>query len=139
MSSSGESIPYHKLVALADQFFEECEDDVERLSNRLDTLDPDLRNELLVSDLFNAYQAFYYSFRIIPDELVKERMELEPASALIRGLKIDEIELLEQYFVIKNGNPLILISDGERTLATFSGRTAYTNGLKYLESPDYNS
>lgn len=113
MSSSGESIPYHKLVALADQFFEECEDDVERLSNRLDTLDPDLRNELLVSDLFNAYQAFYYSFRIIPDELVKERMELEPASALIRGLKIDEIELLEQYFVIKNGAPLILISDGE--------------------------
>ena len=50
--------------------------------HRKDALDPALRNELLVSDLLNAYQAFYYFFRILPDDLVCERLELEPASSL---------------------------------------------------------
>ena len=51
----------------------------------------------MVSDLLNAWQVFYYYFRTVPDELVKERMELEPASSLPRGLKIDEVEFLDSF------------------------------------------
>jgi len=137
MNPDGSSIPFDMLAALADRLFLECEDDVKCLSRMIETLDPATRNELLVSDLLNAYQAFYYYFRTFPDELVCERLELEPASSLIRGLKIDEIELLDLIFLVKNHEPVIIVSDGERTLFTFKGRTAYNEGMKYIENPPY--
>ena len=137
MHPDGSTVPYHTLVALADHLFEECEDDITCLSRRIDTLDSDLRNELLVSDLLNAYQVFYYFFRIQPDELVGERLELEPASSLTRGVKIDEIELLELVFSVRDHEPVIVVSDGEHPLMTFKGKNAYTDGLKYIENPPY--
>ena len=109
-------VPYLSLVALADHLFEECEDDVKCLSDRIDTLDSALRNELLVSDLLNAYQVFYYFFRILTDDLLCERLELEPASSLTRGVKIDEVELLDLVFSVKDHEPVITVSDGERPL-----------------------
>jgi hypothetical protein len=130
-------VPYPTLVALADHLFEECEDDVKCLSHRIDALDPALRNELLVSDLLNAYQVFYYFFRILTDDLVCERLELEPASSLIRGIKIDEVELLDLVFSVKNHEPVITVSDGEHPLVTYKGKTAYTEGMKYIENPPY--
>ena len=60
MNPDGSPVPYHRLVAVADHLFEECEEDVKCLSHMIDALDPALRNELLVSDLLNAYQVFYY-------------------------------------------------------------------------------
>jgi hypothetical protein len=130
-------VPYQTLVALADYLFEECEDDVKCLSQRIDTLDSALRNELLVSDLLNAYQVFYYFFRILPDELVCERLELEPASSLTRGVKIDEVELLDLLFSVTDHEPVIMVSDGERPLMTFKGKTAFADGMKYIENPPY--
>jgi hypothetical protein len=137
MNPDGSTVPYHTLVALADHLFEECEDDVKCLSHRIDTLDSALRHELLVSDLLNAYQVFYYFFRILPDELVGERLELEPASSLTRGVKIDEVELLDLVFSVKDYEPVIRVSDGQHPLATFTGKTAYSDGLKYIENPPY--
>ena len=137
MNPDGSTVPYHTLVALADHLFEECEDDVRCLSHRIDALDSNLRHELLVSDLLNAYQVFYYFFRILPDELVGERLELEPASSLTRGVKIDEVELLDLVFSVKDNEPVIMVSDGEHPLVTFTGKTAYTDGLKYIENPPY--
>jgi hypothetical protein len=138
MSSPGTTLPYSQLVALADQLLEECDEDVDRLVQRFEALAPEVRNDLFSSDLFNAYQVFYYFFRQHPDELVKERMELEPASVLLHGLKIEEIELLELYFVLREGKPIIMISDGDRAVATFSGRTAFADGMEYLSNPEYN-
>lgn len=137
MHPDGSTVPYHTLVALADHLFEECDDDITCLSRRIDTLDSDLRNELLVSDLLNAYQVFYYFFRILTDDLVCERLELEPASSLIRGVKIDEVELLDLVFSVKNHEPVITVSDGEHPLVTYKGKTAYTEGMKYIENPPY--
>jgi len=137
MNPDGSTVPYPTLVALADHLFEECEDDVKCLSHRIDALDSTLRHELLVSDLLNAYQVFYYFFRILPDELVGERLELEPASSLTRGVKIDEVELLDLVFSVKDNEPVIMVSDGEHPLVTFTGKTAYTDGLKYIENPPY--
>ena len=138
MSPSETPIPYRELVALADRLLEESDEDETRLARGLESADPALRNELLVSDLLNAYQAFYYFFRAVPDSLVRERMELEPASALASGLKIDEIELLEMVFIVRDGKPVIVISDGKKAIVTFSGRNAYADGLKYLENPEYS-
>jgi hypothetical protein len=139
MSPDTSTVPYHTLVTAADKLLEDCEEDAGLLAEGLGALDAGIRNELLVSDLLNAYQVFYYFFRTVPDELVKERMELEPASALIRGIRIDEIELLELFFFVKEAKPLIVVSDGEKRLAAFSGRSAYANGLKYLENPEYST
>jgi hypothetical protein len=138
MSPDSHAVPFPELVSLADKLLEESNEDVERLATKIGSLDADMRNELMVSDLLNAYQVFYYYFRTVPDELVKERMELEPASSLLRGLKIDEVEFLELIFVMKDHKPLIVVSDGEKPVATFSGNTAYENGMKYLENPEYS-
>ncbi len=138
MSSSDESIPYSRLVALADQLLNECDEDVDRLVKKFEELDPAVRNDLLSTDLFNAYQVFYSHFREHPDELIKERMELEPASVLVYGLKIKEVELLELYFVISNGNPIIVVSNGDKAVATFSGMTAFNDGMEYISNPEYN-
>jgi hypothetical protein len=137
MSPDSSAAPYRELVALVDRLLEESDDDVEELAIKIGALDADMRNELMVSDLLNAWQVFYYYFRTVPDELVKERLELESASSLPDGLKIDEVEFLELLFVMKDHKPLIIVSDGEKAVATFSGSTAYTNGMKYLENPEY--
>ena len=136
--SPDSSIPFPELAALADRLLEESDEDVERLAKKIGSLDAEKRNELMVSDLLNAWQVFYYYFRTVPDELVKERMELEPASSLPRGLKIDEVEFLELFFIMRDHKPLIVVSDGEKPVATFSGNTAYTNGRNYLENPEYS-
>ncbi|MFA5348657.1 MAG: hypothetical protein WC294_11010 [Methanoregula sp.] len=137
MSPDAASIPYRDLVAIADHLFDACEDDVTCLSRRIEALEPDKRNELLVSDLLNSWQVFYYYFRTQTDELTQERLELEPASSLVHGVKIDEIELLELIFSLKNLEPLIIVSDGERTLVTYKGKAAYAEGLKFIENPPY--
>lgn len=136
--SPDSSISFPELAAVADRLLEESDDDVERLAKRIGSLDADIRNELMVSDLLNSWQVFYYYFRTVPDELVKERMELESASSLTRGLKIDEVEFLELFFVMKDHKPLIVVSDREKTVATFSGRNAFTDGMAYLENPEYS-
>ena len=137
MNPDSSAVPFPELVAIADKLLEESNDDVARLAKKIGSLDADVRNELVVSDLLNAWQVFYYYFRTVRDELVKERMELEPASSLPRGLKIDEVEFLELFFVMKDHKPLIVISDGEKPVATFSGRNAFSDGRAYLENPEY--
>ena len=137
MSPDHAPVPYQDLVALAEHIFDACEDDVRCISRMIETLDPASRNELLVSDLLNAFQAFFYFFRTIPDELTQERLELEPASSLIRGIKLDEIELLELIFSVQDKKPVIVISDGEHPLVTYEGKSAYADGMKYIENPPY--
>lgn len=136
--SPDSSIPFAELAALADRLLEESDENVERLAEKIGSLDADKRNELMVSDLLNAWQVFYYYFRTVPDELVKERMELEPASSLPRGLKIDEVEFLELFFIMRDHKPLIVVSDGEKPVATFSGGNAFADGMAYLENPEYS-
>ena len=137
MSTDRSAVPYHTLVAISDKLFDDCEDDVVCLSIRIGSLDAGLQSELLVSDLLNAYQAFYYSFRTAPDVLLKERLELEPASALVHGLKIAEIDLLEISFFIRDNEPLIAISDGEKIVAEYR-QDCLCQGAGVCGNPDRN-
>jgi len=134
MESSGQPVPYHELVVITDQILDECGDDVALLSEKLDRLSIPVRDDLLVSDLLNAFQVFYYFFRDIPGDLPMERLMLSPASALLEGVLVDEIEFLELIFAIVDHKPVIVVSDGEHALATFLGTDGYRDGLMYIES-----
>jgi hypothetical protein len=137
MSEKGAAIPYSRLVTTADALLEDADDDIVLLARGIDALEQPLRDELLVSDQLNAYQVFYYFFRTEPDMLVQELLDLEPASSLVRGLKIEETDLLEMFFGIRDANPIIVISDGDKTVATFTGKSAYEKGRTFLASPEY--
>ncbi len=124
---------YMELAELADRLFEASDDDDELLARMLDTLDEETRGALLSSDLLNAYQVFYYHFRETPDELTKERLQLHAASDLARGVVIDEVDIYEVIFSLEDGEPVVIITDGENTLARFEGNQAYGETLRYLD------
>jgi hypothetical protein len=134
MDPAGIPLPFLELAGVADGILGECGDDEELLAQRLETLPESIRDELLVSDLLNAWQVFFYFFRTWPDAIVRERLELEPASVLVPGVVLGEIELLDLIFQIKDRQPVVTVSDGDKTLVTFSGPTAYRDALMYIES-----
>ncbi|MGD0534002.1 MAG: hypothetical protein ABR999_00985 [Methanoregula sp.] len=125
---------FPELVRIADCLLDESGEDEDALMRRLETLPEPVRRELLVSDLLNAWQVFYYFFRTVPDELVQERLELEPASSLVDGVAIDEIELLTRVFRVKNSRPEIIVTDGKEPLKTFTGTSAVADSQFYMES-----
>jgi hypothetical protein len=139
MNDGRSRTPYSALVNLADRLLEDCEDDVECLAVRLGGLDSGVCDELLTSDLLNAWQVFWYCFRTDPGIFLREMMDLEPASALATGLKLGEIDLFELYFAIREDMPLIVVFNGEKTVASFSGRNAYTDAVKYCRNPEGHS
>ncbi|MDH7594059.1 MAG: hypothetical protein QHG99_06890 [Methanomicrobiales archaeon] len=124
---------YFELASLVERMLEIANDNIEKLAEILDSLDEELRMELLTSDLLNALQAFYYFFREIPSELVQERLMLSPASEIASGVVFEEIDLCQLVFVLRDGRPSVLVSDGSNTLATFSGRGAYRDAISYIE------
>lgn len=130
----GEPVDHETLLEMtADDIFTDCEDDEVCIAHALEDLDPAMRDELLISDHLNAYQTFYYYFREIPDELIKERLILQPASALGDGVLVEEIDLYELIFTVHQGVPLIAVTEGETPLETFEGPHAYTAGRAYAE------
>jgi hypothetical protein len=126
-------IDYIELATLADKVLEISGDDVEQLAMVLDSLDPTPRAELLVSDFLNAYQAFFYFFRTIPDALAREHLVLTPASDLRDGVLVEEIDLFQIVFFVRKEVPFIAVGDGEHLLATFQGTEAYRAAHRYLE------
>jgi hypothetical protein len=134
MYPAGTAIPFTELVSVADGIFAECGEDAEALARRLGTLPEPLRDEILISDLLNAWQVFFYFFRMWPDRIVQERLELEPASVLGSGVVLEEIELLDLIFTVKDRQPVVTVSDGDKVLAAFTGPTAYRDALAYIES-----
>jgi len=124
---------YANLMDLAEELFEASGDDDERVAEKLDALDGETRGALLSSDILNAYQVFYYYFREEPDELTMERMQLHAAADLSRGVVIDEFDIYEVIFSVAGGKPVLLLTDGESTLARFEGERAYADMIGFIE------
>jgi hypothetical protein len=124
---------YSELSAVADRILEEGEDDPDALAQALDRLDPGLRDDLLISDLLNAFQVFYYYFREEPGELERERLILEPASALSTGVRIIEIEFYEVFFRVESGEPVISVHAGPVIVANYRGSGAYQDTMQFLD------
>ncbi|MCX6693043.1 MAG: hypothetical protein NT074_00580 [Methanomicrobiales archaeon] len=122
---------YRELARLADRLLAKAKDR-QHLAVLLDELDPAIQVELLCSDLLNAHQVFVYAFREEPDCLARERMELEPASALTRGITISEYDLAKMIFSYKDGEGTLTLTEGGSHIATFRGRTAYRDISTFL-------
>jgi hypothetical protein len=133
MNPEDSTVSYQELGDVAEALFQESEDDPIALSRLLDRLDPGVRNELLLSDFLNAYQVFYYFFREEPGDLERERMILEPASALLHGIRIREIDLFEIIFRIEEKQPVMSVSDGEMVLVNYHGPGAYRRAVRYID------
>jgi hypothetical protein len=126
--------PADELEATADGIFTECEEDVVCVAHRLDGVEEELRWELLESNLLNAWQVFYYFYRFIPDELMRERLELEQALAAKTGVLLEERDLFEILFFVKARRAFIGVSDGESLLAHFEGPEAFTDAQAYADA-----
>ncbi|WP_048152928.1 hypothetical protein [Methanolacinia paynteri] len=126
-----------ELAELADQILDIAEDNYDRLSSIIDDLDDEVKNELLVSDFLHAFQVFYYYFRMDPSEIVIDRLMLQPASSLEKGVFIENFDIFELWFIIEDNNGIIYVSDGEKILKKFSGRKAYTEAVEYADSLEW--
>ena len=126
-----------ELAELADQILEIADDDYDRLSSIIDDLDEEVKNEILVSDFLHAYQVFYYYFRMEPSEIVIDRLMLEPASSLEKGVFIEDFDIFELWFIIEDNKGVIYVSDGSKILKKFSGMQAYTEAAKYAKSLEW--
>ncbi len=125
---------YEDLARLAEQILEIGEGDIDALVRALDRLDPEVQTELMESDFLNAWQVFYFFFRTVPSDLIRDRLELVPASSVLSGVLVEEMDLYLVIFGIHEGVPCVAVGDGERILARFTGRAAYQAALRYIES-----
>ena len=66
MTAGSQGNSYRDLAKIADRLFMQSNDDEEQLASALDSVDEEIRQDLLASDLLNAYQVFYYHFREVP-------------------------------------------------------------------------
>ncbi|MCQ1537709.1 hypothetical protein FTO68_01715 [Methanocalculus taiwanensis] len=121
------------LFEIADELLEYADEDEERLVHAILKLAPGTRSELLTSDFLNAYQVYLYLFREIPDELIIDRLLLEPASALQRGVLLEEIDLVDLYLLVKGEMPVIQVRIQEEILATFQGRDSHHLAIRFAE------
>jgi hypothetical protein len=122
-----------ELAELADRILAIAGENVKVLAEVLDTLDTEARSELLASDLLNALQSFYYSFRELPTLLGQERLTLQPAVAAMEGILFEEEKGLELVFRLENGGPVIDVTEGGELLVKFEGSSAYRGARHYLE------
>lgn len=129
-----EKVPtYRELAGIAEHLLERSDEDESLLARELDSIDAAIRRELLLSDFLNAYQVYYYFFREAPGDLERERLILQPASALVQGVMMAELELLEIIFRVEDERPVISVSDGEQFLVNYRGKDAYHRALRFID------
>jgi hypothetical protein len=126
-------MPFGELGRIADDILEKGEDEPDVLAHELDLLHPDIRDELLTSDLLNAFQVFFYLFREDPGDLERERLTLQPASALATGVMMNENDLFEVIFSFDGSEPSFSVSDGEQIIARYHGIGSYAKALQFLD------
>ena len=133
MTAGPQGNSYRDLAKIADRLFVQSHDDEEQLATALDSAPQEVRQELLASDLLNAYQVFYYHFREVPDELAKERLLLLPASALTHGVILFEIDYVEVVFQVEQGIPVIALHDEGQVIANYHGKDAYRSAMQFID------
>jgi hypothetical protein len=133
MTDGHQAKTYRDLAKIADRLFIESNDNEEQLATALDSVEPEIRQELLASDLLNAYQVFYYYFREFPGELAKERLLLLPASSLSHKVILAEIDYVEVEFRVDQGEPVITLLDEGQVIANYHGKDAYHSAMQFID------
>ncbi len=126
-------MPEFELSALADELYEQSEDDDLRLAELMRELPKETGDALCTSNLTNALQAFMYAFGYEPKIDISDLLLLQPSTMLLRGIVIEKVELAELVFGYDREKKLFLIGvfDGEKMLAAFSGDKAYEAAKKW--------
>ena len=133
MTAGPQEKSYRDLANIADRLFIQSNDNEEELATALDSVAEEVRQDLLRSDLLNAYQVFYYYFREFPGELAKERMLLLPASTLSHGVILAEINYVEVVFQVEQGSPVITLHDEGQVIANYQGKDAFRNARQFID------
>ncbi|MCQ8894099.1 MAG: hypothetical protein NQU46_05650 [Methanolinea sp.] len=133
MADGGDGLTQAQLAEIADRILDRAAEDDDALVRELDELPPEIRREILVSDFLNAFQVYYYLFRSVPGELERERLLLQPASALSHGVLLEEIDLLLVIFRVDGGEPVITVTDGDQVLVNYRGKDAHRKALRFID------
>ncbi len=128
------SIPYTELSLIVEKILEDCDEDVVCTRMRLSGLDPEILEAVIVSDLLNAWQVFYYFFQQEPGEVAQEILMFTPASELESGVSIGEYRQFSMVFQVKNNRPWIIVSDDIQELNRYSGNKAYTDAIRFIDA-----
>jgi hypothetical protein len=133
-ATNEDTISYQELGEIADQLFTVCDDDPICVAKKIDTLTPNIRDQLLESDLLNAFQVFYYYFHESPDIVAEEILLFHSAALLKHGIfLIKGNGPYEMAFFVKQGKPMILIIDeDELVLKTCTGKGAYQEAISFI-------
>jgi hypothetical protein len=129
-----DSTPYQELGEIAEQLFTACDDDPICVAKKLDTVTQNIREELLRSDLLNAFQVFYYYFHESPDIVAEEILLFHSAAHLKQGIfLIKGNGPYEMIFFVKQGKPMIVITDeDDLVLKTCTGKGAYQEAVSFI-------
>lgn len=122
-----------ELVAIADMLYDEsCDDDI-RLAQLMMQLDSDVALQLATSDLTNAAQVYIYAFMEVPREEIYDILLLEPSPQILRGIKLETVELAEivMGFDKRKQKFFIGVWFGDAFVAAFTGRGAYDHAVSY--------
>lgn len=129
-----DTVPSGREVAdMAEDLLTMADEDEDRLARELDALPGTIRKDILESDFLNAYQVYYYYFRDSPGDLEKERLILQPASALAEGVMIAELEMLEIIFRVEDDQPVMSVRDRDRVLVNYRGKDSYRRALRFID------
>lgn len=112
---------YAELAELVDEILVRCDDDPSCIAAALSTLEPKTRDEILSSDLLNAWQVFWYYFQEYPGDEQVEFLVFHSAGELSRGVPMGDVGIFRLTFIVKAGEPCILLEDDITEVARFTG------------------
>lgn len=123
----------NSLAQLADELYEQSEDDDIQLAQLMRQLPEQTAVKLCTSNLTNALQAYIYAFDSVPDAETYDRLLLEPSSSLLYGIKLKNIELAAIVFGFdrRSEHFFIGVYDGEKIAAAFGGKDAFARAEAY--------
>jgi len=124
---------YAKLAAQVEGILDLCNDDPACIAKALNSLEPDTRNEILSSDLLNAWQVFWFYYGEYPGDEAVEFLVFHPAGELSKGVPMGDMGIFRLTFIVKGGNPGILIEDDVTEVAWFTGPSSWKETREFLE------
>lgn len=124
---------YAELSRVVEEIFSRCNDDSRCIAAELNTLEPDIRADILSSDLLNAWQVFWYFFQEYPGDEAVEFLVFHSAGDLAQGVPMGDKGIFTLTFIVRDGEPWIRIEDDIVEVARFSGSSAWKDACRYLE------
>jgi hypothetical protein len=134
MMQSDDRGRFSDLSEIAEKIFTDCNDDPACIAHHLRRLDPQTLEEILSSDLLNAWQVFFYYFGEIPGDEAVEFLIFHPAGELIRGVPMGDIAIFTLTFIVRNNIPVIVISDDIQEVARYSGKDAWQKTTAFIHT-----